>query len=179
MGEETKNKSIISSYILNGVVIMLLSTLIFFYTGAALMFIIYLFTFIILISGIARVNASFNNQKLSNIGKATKFVSGFVLIVLSFGIFIITLGDPTFSTDVLIFFLTIGLVIIGIARVGTGVVNKEYIKWFRILLIIVGMVTIVLSLSSIVFMDVNITIYLLTTALFINGFTRFLYGVIF
>jgi hypothetical protein len=131
---------------------------------------------IILLSGIARINASFNNQRLSNTGKATKFVSGFVLLMLSFFVFITTLENPTFSTEILIFFLTTGLVIIGIARVGIGVVTQDYIKWFRILLIIVGIITIVLSLVSIILIDVTTTIYLLTTSLFINGFTRFLYG---
>jgi len=176
MSEESKNKRIISSFILNGVIIMILSTIIYFYTSDALRVIIYIFTFIIFISGIARFNASINNEKLSNLGKATKFISGSFLIILSFVVFLTTLGDPEFSTDILLFLLTIGLIIIGIARVGTGVVNEEYIKWFRILLIIVGIVTIILSLVSIIVVDIDISIYLLTTSLFLNGFTRFLYG---
>lgn len=178
MSDEFKKKGIASSSIINGVIIMILSTIVFFYTGTALIFLIYVFTIIILISGISRVNMSINNEKLSNIGKATKFISGFVLIIFSFVIFITTLGDPTFSTDILIFLLTIGLIIIGIARVGTGVVNEKFIKWFRILLIIVGIVTIVLSFSSIVVaeLDTTITIYLIAISLFVNGFTRFLYG---
>ena len=176
MSEESKNKRIVSSFILNGVIIMVVSTIIFFYTSAALIFIIYIFTFIILISGIGRVNASINNVKLSSLGKATKFISGFLLIILTFVVFITTLGDPLSSTELLLFFLTIGLVIIGIARVGTGVVNEEYIKWFRILLVAVGVITIVLSLVSIILVDIDMRIYFITTSLFINGFTRFLYG---
>ena len=178
MNNESKKKGIIASNIINGVIIMILSTIIFFYTGTALIFLIYVFTIIVLISGISRVNISITNEKLSNIGKASKFISGFALIIISFVIFITTLGDPTFSTDILILLLTIGLIIIGIARVGTGVVNEKFIKWFRILLITVGILTIVLSLSSIVVaeLDSAITIYLIATSLFVNGFTRFLYG---
>ena len=178
MSEKSTKKEITSSNILNGVIIMILSSIVFFYTSAALIFLIYVFTVILLISGISRVYISINNEDLSNIGKATKFVSGFILIIVSFVVFITTLGDPTFSTEILIFFLTIGLIVIGIARVGTGVVNQKFIKWFRIFLVIVGSITIVLSLISIIAAesDVTITIYLIATSLFINGFTRFLYG---
>jgi len=178
MNEESKKKRTTSSNIVNGVIIMILSTIIFFYTSTALIFIIYIFTIIILISGISRVNVSITNEKLSSIGKATKFISGFALIILSLVIFITTLGNPTTSTDILILFLTIGLIIIGIARVGTGVVNEKFIKWFRILLITIGLITIVLSLISIITAesDITITIYLIATTLFMNGFTRFLYG---
>ena len=178
MNEESRKKGIISSNIINGVMIMILSAIIFFYTSTALIFIIYIFTIIILISGISRVNISITNEKLSSIGKATKFISGFALIIISFVIFITTLGNPTTSTDILIFFITIGLIIIGIARVGTGAVNEKYVKWFRILLITIGLVTIILSLTSIITAetDIIITIYLIATTLFMNGFTRFLYG---
>lgn len=178
MSEKSTKKGVASSNILNGVIIMILSTIIFFYTSAALIFLIYVFTVILLISGISRVYISINVEDLSNIGKATKFVSGFILIIFSFVVFIKTLGDPTFSTEILIFFLTIGLLIIGIARVGTGVVNKKFIKWFRILLVIVGSITIVLNLIIVIAADLDniIEIYLLATSLFINGFTRFLYG---
>jgi len=178
MSEKSTKKEIISSNILNGVIIMILSAIVFFYTSAALIFLIYVFTIILLISGISRVYISINDEDLSNIGKATKFVSGFILIIVSFVVFITTLGDPTFSTELLIFFLTLGLLIIGIARVGTGVVNEKFIKWFRILLVIVGSITIVLNLIIIIATDLDtiIAIYLIATSLFINGFTRFLYG---
>lgn len=178
MNEKSTKKGTTSSSIANGVIIMILSTIIFFYTSTALIFIIYIFTIIILLSGISRVNVSINNEKLSNMGKATKFISGVALIIISFVIFITTLGNPATSTDILIFFLTLGLLIIGIARVGTGVVNEKFIKWFRILLVIIGLITIVLSLISIITAesDITITIYLIATSLFVNGFTRFLYG---
>ncbi|MBY8980205.1 MAG: hypothetical protein KGD72_07425 [Candidatus Lokiarchaeota archaeon] len=178
MSKESTRQRIGSSYIINGIMIMILSTIIFFYTSTALIFIIYIFTFIILLSGISRVNVSINNEKLSNIGKATKFISGFVLIIISFVIFITTLGNPSTSTDLLIFLLTIGLIIVGIARVGTGVVNQKFIKWFRIFLVIVGSITIVVNLIIVIAADLDtiMAIYLIATSLFINGFTRFLYG---
>ena len=178
MSEKSTKKGIASSNILNGVIIMILSTIVFFYTSSALIFLIYVFTVILLISGISRVYISINNEELSSIGKATKFVSGFILILGSFVVFITTLGDPTFSTEILIFFLTIGLLIIGIARVGSGAVNTKFIKWFRILLVIVGSITIVLNLIIVIVADLEtiIAIYLIATSLFINGFTRFLYG---
>ena len=178
MNEKSTKKGIVSSNILNGVIIMILSAMIFYYTSAALIFLIYVFTVILLISGISRVNISINDEDLSNIGKATKFVSGFILIIVSFVVFITTLGDPTFSTEILIFFLTMGLIVIGIARVGTGVVNQKFIKWFRIFLVIVGSITIVLNLIIVIAADLDtiMAIYLIATSLFINGFTRFLYG---
>ena len=173
-----KEKGNDSSNIINGVMTMILSMIIFFYTSTALIFIIYIFTIVILISGMSRVNVSINNEKLSSIGKATKFISGFALIIISFVIFITTLGNPATSTEILILLITLGLIIIGIARVGTGAVNEKYIKGFRILLITIGLMTIILSLTSIITAesDVTITIYLIATTLFMNGFTRFLYG---
>jgi len=177
MGEKSR-KGIKSSNILNGVVIMILSAFIFFYTGAALIFLIYVFTVIILLSGISRVYIAINNDDLSTAGKATKFISGFLLILLSFVVFLATLGDPGFSTDLLIFFLIIGLLIIGLARVGTGAVNEKFNKGFRIFLIVVGGITIILTMIMIIAADLDtvIKIYFISTILFLNGFTRFLYG---
>ncbi|MFX1457663.1 MAG: DUF308 domain-containing protein [Promethearchaeota archaeon] len=178
MSEKSTKKGIASSNILNGVITIILSSLIFFFSSAALITLIYIFTVIILLSGTSRVFVSINNDDLSNAGKATKFISGFLLIILSFVVFIITLGDPTFSTTLLIFFLTVGLLIIGLARVGTGAVNETFIKAFRIYLIIIGLITIILNLIVIIAvnLDAIIKIDLIATSLLINGFTRFLYG---
>lgn len=175
---EKSRKGVNSSNILNGVIIMILSAFIFFYTGAGLIFLIYVFTFIILLSGISRIYVSINNENLSKAGKVTKFISGFLLLLISFVVFITTLGDPFFSTNLLIFFITIGLFIIGIARIGTGMVNKKFQKWFRIFLVIVGGTTIILNFILMIFanIDMLIVIYLIAVSLFLNGFTRFLYG---
>ncbi|MGB5911740.1 MAG: DUF308 domain-containing protein [Promethearchaeia archaeon] len=178
MSEKSETKAVNSSNILNGLIIMILAIIIFFYPNSTLIFLIYIFTVVILISGISRVYNSFNNQKLSNLGKATKFTSGFVLIILSLVIFLITLSDPAFSTELLILLIIIGLIVIGFARIGTGIVNKKYIKWFRVFLIIIGAITLVLNLISFYLKDTDpiTVIFFIAITLFINGFTRFLYG---
>lgn len=178
MSEKSEKKAINSLNILNGVIIMIISSFIFFFPDSGLIFLIYIFTVIILLSGISRVYSSINNDNLSNAGKATKFISGFFLIILSLVVFFITLDNPTFSTDLLIIFLTIGLLVIGFARVATGILNDKYIKWFRVFLLIIGIVTIIPNLILIIVTDLNTTlvVYIIGITLFINGFTRFLYG---
>ena len=178
MSEKSEKKAVKSSNILNGIIVMILAIIIFFYPNSTLILLIYIFTVIILISGISRVYNSINNQKLSNLGKATKFTSGFVLILLSLVIFLITLSDPAFSTELLILLIIIGLIVIGFARIGTGIANKKYIMWFRVFLIIIGVITLVLNLINIFLKDTDpiTVIFFIAITLFINGFTRFLYG---
>ena len=69
MNESSSKSGIKISSTVNGVIIMILSAIIWFYTGTALIFLIYLINTILLISGIARFNNSITNKELSNIGK--------------------------------------------------------------------------------------------------------------
>jgi len=178
MNESSSKSGIKISSTVNGVIIMILSAIIWFYTGTALIFLIYLINTILLISGIARFNNSITNKELSNIGKTIKFLSGIILIFLAITIFLFTLDNPSFSTETLIFLLIVGLLVIGVARFGSGAVNKKFIMWYRIFLIVIGLITIILNIIPILnqTIDQTIVIYLISISLFINGFTRFLYG---
>ncbi|MBY9004776.1 MAG: DUF308 domain-containing protein, partial [Candidatus Lokiarchaeota archaeon] len=166
------------SSIVYGVIIMIIASIIWFYTGTALIFLVYLINIIILLSGIARFNNSLTNKQLSRVGKGFKFLSGVILIILALAIFLITLENPSTSTELLLFLITIGLLVIGIARIGSGAVNKKFIMWYRVILIIIGSTTIILNLIPILIQPINETlnIYLISISLFINGFARFLYG---
>lgn len=178
MNESKSNMGIKVSSIVYGVITMIISSIIWFYTGTAIIYLVYLINIIVLLSGIARFNNSLTNAQLSKIGKVAKFISGIILIFLAIAIFLITLEEPSFSSEILLFILAIGLLIIGIARVSSGAVNKKFLNWYRIFLVVVGLVTIIMNIIPILNqgLDILLNIYLISISLFFNGFARFLYG---
>jgi uncharacterized membrane protein HdeD (DUF308 family) len=166
--------------IIFGLLIMILAMMVFIFPSTTLLFLIYVIAFTIMLMGISRLINAFSDEKISNFKVITRFITGVVLLIFSIVVIIITLNDPTYSISILIFLLAVALLIMGIGRFFIGLFAKKFDVWFRIALMVIGMVTIVLSII-IFFIPTVGAIYLLimiSVSLLINGLARLLLGVV-
>jgi uncharacterized membrane protein HdeD (DUF308 family) len=166
--------------IIFGLLIMLLAMMVFIFPTTTLLFLIYVTAIIIMLMGIIRLSNAFSEEKLSNFKAITRFITGLILLIFSIIVIIITLNDPAYSVSILIFLLAIALLIMGIGRFFVGLFAKKFDRWFRIVLVVIGIVTIVISII-IFFIPTVGAIYLLiiiSVSLLINGLGRFLLGVV-
>ncbi len=167
-----------ASNIINGLVVMILAITIFFFSGGAIIMLILLFATILIISGMARIMNAFSNEELSGAGAIVKFISGILLIIISFYMIFALLADPTFSIAIVIVIYSISILIVGIARIFMGTAGANYIQWFRIFLLIIGIVAVVLSLILLLVpnLENSMIFFLLAISMFLSGFARFLLG---
>jgi len=178
MSERSVEKGLNASNIANGLLIMILAITIFFYSGAAILLLILLFSAILILSGMARIFNAFSNEELSGAGAIVKFISGILLIIVSISVIIALLSNPTFSVALIIFIYSITLLIIGIARIFIGLAGSKYLKWYRILIVIIGVVVVVLSLIILFAptLSNSMVFIMFAISMFLSGFARFLLG---
>jgi uncharacterized membrane protein HdeD (DUF308 family) len=174
------NKKFRASNVIFGILIMILSLLVFFFPTTTLSFLIYVSALAVMLSGVSRLINAFSNEKLSNFKVVTRFISGIILVIFSLIIIIITLNDPSYSISILIWLLAIALLVMGIARLFIGLFAKKFVSWFRILLLLIGITTVILSMV-IFFLPAIGALYLLiilSVELLLNGLGRFLLGIV-
>jgi len=178
MSQRTVEKGVNASNMTNGLLIMILAITIFFYSSAAILLLVLLFSAILMLSGMARIFNAFSNEELTGAGAIVKFISGILLIVVSIFIIIALLSNPTFSVALIIFIYSITLLIVGIARIFIGLAGAKYLKWYRILLFIIGAVIVVLSLIILFAPSLSnsIVFSMFAISMFLSGFARFLLG---
>ncbi len=152
--------AMISPEITNGIVIVLLSMA-------------------LLISGLGRLINSLSEAKFKNLDTNTKFFSGLIAIVISIAVIIITINDFNFALEVWYFLLAGGLLIIGLARLIIGIMLKESEKWYKIFVILVGGITIILSILIFVIPDLGeiFIVAMISISLIVNGITRIILGI--
>ena len=98
------------------------------------------------------------------------------MIILS----IIVLAVPNLKLEVNIILLAVGLISNGITVVITGGYVEKHPSWFRILLIIIGTITVLLGVITIINIDFGLftLILLLALTFIINGIARIMYGIV-
>jgi uncharacterized membrane protein HdeD (DUF308 family) len=133
-----------------------------------------------MLMGIIRLTNAFSDEKLSNLKVVTRFITGAILIIFSIVVIFITLNDPTYSISVLIMLLAIALLIMGIGRLAVGLVAKRFDLWFRVVLMVIGIGTIILSIIIFFMPTIGavVLLILLSVTLLINGVGRLLLGVV-
>lgn len=178
MSQRSVEKGLNASNMTNGLLLMILAITIFFFSGAAILALILLFSMILMLSGVARIFNAFSNDELTGTGAIIKFISGVLLIIIAIFITITVLLDPLFSVAFIIVIYSIALIIVGIARILTGLVGAKYMKWFRILLFIIGIVVVILSLIVLFAptLSNSMVFSMFAISIFLSGFARFLLG---
>ncbi|MFX0136916.1 MAG: DUF308 domain-containing protein [Candidatus Hodarchaeota archaeon] len=178
MSKRSVEKGLNASNIAYGLVIMIIAVTIFFYSGAAILTLILLYSVILILSGMARIVNAFSNEELSNSGAIVKFISGILLIIISIFVILAILIEPTFSVALVVLIYSIALLIVGIARIVIGLTSAKYMKWFRIFLFIIGIVIAILSLLILFIptLETSMIFLMFAIAIFLSGFARFLLG---
>ena len=180
MDTEKEIKKFRAINIIFGILIMLLAILVFVFPTATLAFIIYLIAFILMLGGIIRLINAYADEQLNNAKIITGFAVGLALIIISIVVIIITLLDPTYTISILLILLAIALLIMGIGGFMIGILSKGFELWFRIVLIVIGILTLIFSIIIFLFPTVGAVslLILISVNLLINGLGRLLSGIV-
>lgn len=178
--QTTTIKKFRASNIIFGLLIILLAIMIFIFPDTTLTFFIFITAFGIMLMGIVRLINAFSDEKLSNFKVITRFITGIILMIFSMIVIFITLNDPAYSISALIMLLAIAILIMGIGRFFIGLFAKKFDLWFRIVLIIIGILTIILSIVIFFIPDVGeiVLLVILSINLLLNGIGRLILGIV-
>ncbi|MFX1352672.1 MAG: DUF308 domain-containing protein [Promethearchaeota archaeon] len=170
---------LITLNIIFGLIIIILSTIVISIQNMDLSITIFLLTMGILLIGIIRLFNSILDKKVNRTGIITKFLSGMVAIILSITIFVFLL-NPMLYVFLLIDLFGVVILVIGISRILVGVLTRKYTKNFRILTILIGLISITFSViifSSHTF-SIHFLLLLISFAILINGFARVMQSIV-
>ena len=161
-----------------GLIIIILSILTLILSNIVLISLIILLSIALLFSGIGRISNAFLNERLNKAGKALKYLTGILAIVISISIMIITIINPTFSIIILINLVGYILIAISISRIFIGIMMQKYSKKYRFILFIVGIASLIFALLVLIFPTFGyfVIVILLSLSLLLNGFARVTYA---
>jgi uncharacterized membrane protein HdeD (DUF308 family) len=164
--------------IISGLIIIILSILLLIYSTATIISILVILAILMIFIGITQVFNTKSDTNLEGINLTVKYLMGafelFIGIVLIFSLAIDPIATAVFSIRLL------GLVIllIGLAMLYVGSMNHDYSKQYRILLMIIGLMTMVFGIIILIIPAVGftlVTIFIAVPLLF-NGVNRLLKG---
>ncbi len=133
-----------------------------------------LLTLILILIGISRVlNGIFANDPRIFL-RILKFILGVGIIILSS--FIFHIRDIDYSLQITL--LAVGILINSTLRIVVGFLDKSEAKWYRIVLIIIGSITLVISILFLIFPAWSMKVYiiLLTVSFILNGLVKLNYA---
>jgi len=134
------------------------------------------------ISGLVRIINASSIEIIGNEVATYKAMTGLLAMLISVIIFFSTLTQPQEAVALLILVFAFALILTGIVRFSVGYTTKGYPKGFRIFLMIIGGITI--TISIIIFMlqlalvDNLILIFLLSISLIINGLAKLILAIV-
>jgi uncharacterized membrane protein HdeD (DUF308 family) len=185
-----------------GAVSVILSMLAIAYPGLAVFSIIVLISIVLLIIGIERVIIGMlsysrpypdEQQSVSSsffssffIGRRSSPFTNIGLGIIAIVLAIVALAFPLIATGVLIALVSFGLILTGIARIIQGLAIRYYdktrrsiFKWYKVLTIGIGVLSIILAVIIIVSPALGIFFLalVLSVALLINGVEMIILGI--
>jgi len=161
--------------ILLGLIAVILSIMVLVYQELTILTLIFVLSITLLIIGIARIFSGIFAVYLSNGLRAVHAGTGILAVALA----IVAMLYTGLATQVLIYLLSFALLINGIARIVIGGFARVFPSWLRGSLVVVGLLTIVLS----VFVFVSpgpgfLALVLILSFMFLfNGIARIVQGI--
>ena len=180
MDEKAARRRFKSSNILIGLLMILLSIVAIMYPDATNLYVAFLLSVVLMIAGIGRIINASSDEKLSNIKAIGRFISGSVALIVSIVAMLLIISDPVKALDLWYLLVAFALFIIGIIRIVLGIQSKKFDNWFRILAIIVGILTLILSILIILIPDLggDFIVSMIAISLIVNGLVRIILGII-
>jgi len=161
--------------IIFGLIAVILSVVVLAYQELAILTMILVLSLVLLVTGIARIISGIFAKYLSDGIRALNVGIGIVAIVLA----IVALLYTDLTTQVLIYILSFVLLLNGVARLVIGGFGRVFPKWLRGFFVVVGVLTIVLSV--IVFVSPSLgflaLVLLLSFTFMFNGIARIIQGI--
>ena len=171
--DQKNSKAVRIAQIVFGVITIALSLDILINPRAGIATLVFLLSITLLAAGAERIAVGVLPH-LKKSSRASNIILGIVAIGLGFAV----LAFPSSTTLLLVTLLAVGLLVVGIARIVQGIVNKYISKWSRAALIGVGILSLVISF--IVFAHpvsgIILLIFLLSINLLIIGVESIVHG---
>ena len=180
MSSDEAQRSIGYFNIFMGAVLVVASILVMIYPDPTLITLLIIISISVLLIGASRLINGATNKTFENKIRAWKVLTGFLAIVVGILTMIMIVADPAVSVKLVIFIFAALLIAIGVSRFATGLMASEFPKWFRAIVVIVGILSIVLSIVIFIFPDVGeaTLIFLLAFVLMFNGLARVALGLV-
>ncbi|MGD9397011.1 MAG: DUF308 domain-containing protein [Candidatus Thorarchaeota archaeon] len=163
--------------LVTGIIAVLVGFWIILDVSLAQLTILFLFSFALALIGFTRLVkvATTPDEIMKRSSRVLNTVAGVISIISAAYVFTFPLLTILLSIAI----LGIALMLMGAARLFMGAVEDELPIWMRALLIIIGLLTIGLSLLTIAFPGFGFIILamLISIMLIINGFTRLVSGI--
>ena len=136
---------------------------------------IFVLSIVLLVTGIARILTGVFARYLSDGVRALNFGIGLVAMVLA----LVALLYTNLTTQVLIYILAFVLLLNGVARLVIGGFGKAFPKWLRAFFVVVGLLTIVLSVVVFVSSEFGFLalVLMLSFTFMFNGIARIVQGI--
>lgn len=179
MGEEKKERRFQTSNILIGLLMICVAILAFLDPELTNYVVIVVLSLVLLISGLGRLINSISEAKFKSIDTNARFFSGIIAVVFAMAAIIVTINDPVLALDIWYFLLAGALLIMGIARLIIGILLKDSEKWYKIFIILIGGVTILLSILVLVIPELGAIyiVVMISISLILNGLARVILGI--
>ena len=175
---EEESSSLRALNIIVGIVLLVMAIMAIVFTDITVLTILLIIAAAIVLMGVPRLINGATNNALETKVRISKFIVGFLAILIGVLTIIWALVDPTISIEWLIFLLAAALVILGFGRFFRGIKAKEFPTWLRVLVLGTGVLTILFALILFVIspIDPNLNILLLSVILLVNGIARLAIG---
>ncbi|MBY9005648.1 MAG: DUF308 domain-containing protein [Candidatus Lokiarchaeota archaeon] len=180
MDEKSAKRRFQTSNILIGILMIFFSIIAIMYPEVTNLSVAFLLSIVLLITGLGRIVNASSDEKLTNLKAISRFISGAFALILSIVIILIIVSNPTQALDIWYLIVAIALLIIGGMRIILGIGSKKFDNWFRILTIIIGIVTVIFSILVLLIPELGglYIIVLISISLLLNGIVRIILGII-
>lgn len=158
-----------------GLIAIILSAVVVAYQELAILTVIFILSFVLLVVGVVRIFGGVFAKYLSDGMRAVNV--GIGILALALGGIALLFADLT--TQVLIYILSFALLLNGIARLVIGGFAKAFPGWLRGFLVVVGLLTIVLSVFIFVSPGLGFLalVLMLSFTFLFNGIARVVQGI--
>ena len=161
--------------IIFGLISVIMSVVVLVYQELAILTLIFVLSLILLVLGVARIFGGIFGKYLSDGIRALNVGIGLVAVILG----MITLVYTDFTTQILIYIISLALLLNGVARFVIGGFAKAFPKWVRAFFIAIGALTIRLSVVVFVYSELGFLalILMLSVTFMFNGIARIIQGI--
>ena len=160
-----------------GFLAILASVIVLALPGLAVFTLLFFLSFVLFFLGIARIVVSYEAKLWSKGHRALYAVAGVLAIIIG----VLVLAFPVLGIGTMVFLLAFALMVYGIVSliVGGSAAATLLSKWWRALLIIVGVLSVILSLLVIVFPGIGLVtlVVWLSVSFLLNGIESIISGV--
>jgi len=162
MYEEKQPRWLYFLDIVFGSINIILSILVIIYLGLGVSILVFILSWALFVMGCNTIVVGIFTKDLKNRLKIANIIGGIVILTIG----VIAISYSGLGNTILIYLISLGLIINGLMRVVVGVSMKVFPDWFRVSLMVIGLLAVILSLA--VFTLPNLTILALVYVLSFN-----------